>query len=332
MTVALSVGVEVVGDGAGTPGGDARRPVRGIATLARRLEDAGVAYWVIGAERGEPTDATHATLDPSLLATVAARHTSTLGLVVAAAAHRDHPYNLARRLISVDHAAQGRAGWLALDFDHSTALNAATDTWAGAELGPVHTADAVAAVRTLWRTWPLESVVGDRSTGVFADTTQIRRADVHRGYRIAGPLNVPGSAQGDLPVWQQVFGGDAGSADGADVAVVEHGDPVPRGRPTVVRLRSIQRIGSVLERLSGDGEVAGVLVRLTLHALAPFLDGALPAARQRGLVAANPGGSPPIPTRPASLRQRLNLPVPQQPDLAAHALAFDSVPNPGGRL
>lgn len=328
MTVALSVGVEVVGDGAGEAGSTVANPVRGIASLARRLEDAGVAYWVIGAERGERSDATHATLDPSLLATVAARHTATLGLVVAAAAHRDHPYNLARRLVSVDHAAHGRVGWLALDFDHGTALNAATDTWLGAELGPEHTADAVAAVRALWRTWPLESVVGDRDTGVFADTSRIRRADVLRGYRITGPLNVPGSVQGDLPVWQQAVPGDGTSVEEADLAVIEDGDQAPRGRPVVVRLRSIQRIGSVLEKVSGSGEVAGVLVRLAPHALTPFLDGALPVARQRGLVAAGiPTGQP-----PTSLRQRLNLPVPQQPDLAGHALAFDSAPNPGGRL
>ena len=324
MTVALSVGVEVVGDGAGEPGSAADRPVRGIASLAQRLEAAGVGYWVLGAERGERSDATHATLDPSLLATVAARHTSSLGLVIAAAAHRDHPYNLARRLLSVDHAAQGRVGWLALDFDHGTALNAATDTWLGDELGPAHTADAVAAVRTLWRTWPLKSVVGDRATGVFADTDQIRRADVARGYRIAGPLNVPGSAQGDLPVWRQAIPGADASVSGADIVVVEEGAPVPAGKPVVVRVRTIARIGSVLERLSANGNVAGVVVRLDSHTLTPFLDGALPEARRRGFVLTA--------TKPVSLRELLNLPVPQQPDLAGHALAFASAPNPGGRL
>lgn len=323
MTVALSVGVEVVGDGVGELGGTPS-PVRDVASLAQRLEAAGVGYWIIGAERGERSDATHVTLDPSLLATVAARHTSALGLVVAAAAHRDHPYNLARRLLSVDHAARGRVGWLALDFDHGTALNAATDTWLGDELGPAHTADAVAAVRTLWRTWPLKSVVGDRATGVFADTAQIRRADVALGYRIAGPLNVPGSVQGDLPVWRQAISGIDASVSGADIVVVEEGSPVPAGRPAVVRVRSIQRIGSVLERLSANGNAAGIVVRLAPHALIPFLDGALPEARRRGFVASG--------TRSASLRQRLHLPVPQQPDLAGHALAFDSAPNPGGRL
>ncbi len=323
MTVALSVGVEVVGDGVGELG--TAGPVRDIAALAQRLEAAGVGYWVLGAERGEHSDATHATLDPSLLATVAARHTSALGLVVAAAAHRDHPYNLARRLLSVDHAARGRVGWLALDFDHGTALNAATDTWLGDELGPAHTSDAVAAVRTLWRTWPLESVVGDRTTGVFADTDQIRRADVARGYRIAGPLNVPGSRQGDLPVWRQAVAGTDASVSGADVVVVEEGAPVPAGRPVVVvRVRSIQRIGSALERLSANGNAAGVVVRLAPHALTPFLDAALPEARRRGFVDSG--------ARPGSLRQQLQLPVPRQPDLAGHALAFASAPNPGGRL
>ncbi|PBJ66354.1 luciferase, partial [Mycobacterium avium subsp. hominissuis] len=169
MAVALSVGIELAGDGIGE-----RSPASGIAGLAHRLESAGVHYWVIGADRTEPPAAP--SLDASVIATVAARHSSHLGLVVAAAPHRDHPYNLARRLVSVDHAARGRVGWFALDADRRIALGAGADTWTGAALGPAHTAEAIAAVRTLWRTWPFASVLGDRSTGVFTDTTRLRRA------------------------------------------------------------------------------------------------------------------------------------------------------------
>ncbi|MGV9797438.1 hypothetical protein ACWDTP_05200 [Mycobacterium sp. NPDC003449] len=203
MTSQLSVGIEILDDGYGAyqrPGGD--RSSRGVAVLADRLESAGVHYWVLGSGPGELGSSTGVSLDPSLVATVAARHSTNLGLVVAAAAHRDHPYNLARRLLSVDHAAQGRVGWFALDADRRIALNAVADTWTGAGLSAAHTAEAVGAVRTLWRTWPLESVVGDLAAGVFADTSLIRRADVRGRYSIAGPLNVPGSVQGDLPVWQ----------------------------------------------------------------------------------------------------------------------------------
>lgn len=323
MTFALSVGVEVVGDGFEDGSSLTNGRVGGIASLAGRLEAAGVSYWLIGAERGEKPVTKSATLDPSLVATVAARHSTDLGLVVAAAAHRDHPYNLARRLVSADHAAGGRLGWLALDFDHGIALNAVTDTWTGATLAPAHTADAVDAVRTLWRTWPLESVVGDRSGGVFADPSQIRRADVTRGYSISGPLNVPGSAQGDLPVWRQWTPADPASVGGADLAVVEDGDELPDGLPAVVRLRTIQRIGAALERTALADGVVGVLLRLEKNSLATVLDGILPVARRRGLIA--------DPTR-GTLRHRLRLPVPTAPDVSTKPPAFAPAPNPGGRL
>ena len=125
-------------------------------------------------------------------------------------------------------------------------------------------------------------------------------------------------------MWRQAVAGIDASVSGADIVIVEEGTPVPTDRPAAVRVRSIQRIGTVLERLSANGNAAGVVVRLAPHALTPFLDGALPEARRRGFVDSG--------ATPGSLRQRLHLPVPDQPDLAGHALAFASAPNPGGRL
>ncbi|MFV8052466.1 LLM class flavin-dependent oxidoreductase [Mycobacterium sp. 48b] len=319
MGASLTVGVEVAGDGLGR----LDVGVAGIAGLAGQLETAGVTYWVIGADRGEANDVTVEGLDPSLLATIAARHTSQLGLVVAAAAHRDHPYNLARRLVSVDHAAHGRVGWLALDFDHSIALNATTDTWTGAELDAEHTDDAVVAVRALWRTWPLDSVVGDLDTGVFSDVSRIRRADVHNEYDIAGPLNVPGSVQGDLPVWRQTGSARDSAAGAADHVIVEDGDPIPVTGKVVVRLRSAGSIDATLERIARHPKVSGVLLRLDPTELDHVLHEVVPAARKRGLLGDRGNGT---------LREQLGVPAPGAPDLTRNPAAFETVPNPGGRL
>ncbi|OBJ82213.1 luciferase [Mycobacterium sp. 1245852.3] len=308
MPATLSVGIEVAGDGTG-----GQSPARGVAGLAHRLESAGVHYWVIGADRSEPSDAV--ALDASLVATVAARHSTTLGLVVAASVHRDHPYNLARRLLSVEHAAPGRVGWFALDADRRIGLDAVADTWTGAALGPAHTAAAIEAVRTLWRTWPYASVVGDRATGVFADTAQIRRADVHGAYRITGPLNVPGSPHGDPPVWQR---GGVATAN-ADVVVVEDGDPAPDG--AVVRVRSVGH--AALDRVAATPGARGVLLRVTPDSLPAVLDDVVAAAQRRGVLA-TPGAG--------TLRQRLRLSEPAGPDLSAHRRAFDGAPNAGARL
>ncbi|GAB1811195.1 LLM class oxidoreductase [Mycobacterium sp. MUNTM1] len=308
MPATLSVGIEVAGDAIGD-----QSPVRGVAGLAHRLESAGVHYWVIGADRAEPVGAS--SLDASLVATVAARHSTRLGLVVAASVHRDHPYNLARRLLSVEHAAPGRVGWFALDADRRIGLNAVADTWTGAALGPAHTAVAIEAVRTLWRTWPYASLVGDRATGVFADTAQIRRADVQGTYRITGPLNVPGSPHGDPPVWQQAGAPTANP----DVVVVEDGDPVPDG--AVIRVRSVDH--AALDRVAATPGVRGVLLRVTPDALPAVLDDVVAPAQRRGIAAAPPAGT---------LRQQLRLPACAVPDLSAHRRAFDGAPNAGARL
>jgi alkanesulfonate monooxygenase SsuD/methylene tetrahydromethanopterin reductase-like flavin-dependent oxidoreductase (luciferase family) len=307
----MSVGIEI------TDGGSWSRA--DIAAVTQQLERAGVHYWVLGADRGDPVADSRESLDPSLVATVAARHSTELGLVIAAAAHRDHPYNLARRLLSVDHAAQGRVGWLALDGDHRIGLDTTVDAWTGGALDAGHTAEAVAAVRTLWRTWPLDSVLGDRATGVFTDASRIRRADVRGGgYSIAGPLNLPGSTQGDLPVWQH-----AGPAvRDADLAVIEEAEPVP-GWPAVVRLRAVDDIVPNLERLARTPNAVGVLLRLTADDLDEVLGELVPDARRRGLLA--------LPRR-GTLRRRLRLPLPTSPDLSTHRLAFAGAPNAGGRL
>jgi hypothetical protein len=90
----------------------------------------------------------------------------------------------------------------------------------------------------------------------------------------------------------------------------------------VVRIRTTDQLDTTLDRLARTPAV-GVLLRLAASELDSVLDDVLPAARRRSVV-----GSPGTGT----LRERLGLPVPSTPDLADHALAFDTVPNPGGRL
>ncbi|MGV9797437.1 hypothetical protein ACWDTP_05195 [Mycobacterium sp. NPDC003449] len=106
------------------------------------------------------------------------------------------------------------------------------------------------------------------------------------------------------------------------MVVVDDGDPVPP-RPTVVRVRTTASAAAVLDRLAGTPDVIGILWRSPPDALGPILDAVLPAARRSGVLAAATGGT---------LRERLGLPAPGAPDLSGHPLAFESAPNPGGRL
>ncbi|ASR01692.1 LLM class flavin-dependent oxidoreductase [Gordonia rubripertincta] len=168
-----------------------------------------------------PSPAERPGIDPSVAATVLAHLTSTVGLIVSAAPLRDHPYNLARRIASIDHASAGRAGLAIAIADPAVPCGS---PWTTAK--PVDAAaDAVVAVRELWRSFPVKVIVADRESGVFAESHHIVAID-HRGaYDITGPLQVPTSPQ----VWPPVIAWAGPGTDPVDtVADVVIGTDDPR--------------------------------------------------------------------------------------------------------
>lgn len=166
------------------------------------------AFAVVGIDRLAGPGATPAAtdLDPSLLATALASYGGP-PVVLAATAHIDLPYNLARRALSVDHFTRGRSGVLLGSRDPRGRTEKA---WSGAglgttaELGPDTAADTARAIAGLWQSWPADSVIGDKETGILVRSERIRRVD-HRGAAVtAGPLSIPGSLQGTpVLVWYE---------------------------------------------------------------------------------------------------------------------------------
>lgn len=140
-------------------------------------------------------------IDPSIIATALA----TAGgppVVIAGAAHHDLPYNLARRVLSLDHLTHGRAGLLLGIRDargHGDNAWGAAGLNDGAELSAVTSADAALAIAELWQSWPIDSVVADQGTGILVHSDRIVQIDHHGVVDIAGPLSVPTSLQ-DSPV------------------------------------------------------------------------------------------------------------------------------------
>ncbi|MFC8529835.1 hypothetical protein [Nocardia sp. NPDC057227] len=157
----------------------------------------GAAFAVIGIDRLDP-DVPASDLDPSLLGTALAAAGGP-AVLVAAAAHIDLPYNLARRILSLDHLTRGRAGVLLGVRD---TRGRTPDAWSGAglgtgaELGPETAAEVVRALTRLWWSWPLASVVADRESGILVRSDRIRRVDQRGVVTTAGPLSVPASVQG----------------------------------------------------------------------------------------------------------------------------------------
>ncbi|WP_171061436.1 LLM class flavin-dependent oxidoreductase [Rhodococcus zopfii] len=146
------------------------------------------AFTVVGIDRlSAPEDSqSPADVDPSVVATALAAEGAG-PLLVSAVARREHPYNLARRVLSLDHLSHGTSGLV---------LGQGNPHGAG-EGGEDSTApDTAAAVTGLWQSWPRDSIIGDKDAGVLVDAARIRRVDHTGVVDVAGPLSVPSSLQG----------------------------------------------------------------------------------------------------------------------------------------
>ncbi|MEV7084556.1 hypothetical protein AB0O07_01420 [Streptomyces sp. NPDC093085] len=150
-------------------------------------------------------------LDTSAVAGYLAGHFPEPGWIVDAPTTHNPPYNLARRVLSLDRASAGRTG-LALRAGDGDAVTSAAlpDSALAGSTGPGSTATDAEAVERgarwaeyatvltrLWESFPAAALLGDQDSGLFAETAAIRPVD-HEGrfYRVAGPLDGPSSPQG----------------------------------------------------------------------------------------------------------------------------------------
>lgn len=137
-------------------------------------------------------------LEPLTLLTALSQHTSRIGLIATVSSTYNEPYNLARRLASVDHVSAGRAGW-------NIVTSAGADEAANFGLTdrPDHAAryaradEFLTVAKALWDSWEAEAVLGDKFTGRYGDLARLHRID-HSGdhFAVAGPLNVERPPQG----------------------------------------------------------------------------------------------------------------------------------------
>ncbi|MFT4043510.1 MAG: LLM class flavin-dependent oxidoreductase [Gordonia sp. (in: high G+C Gram-positive bacteria)] len=190
-------------------------------------------------------------IDPTIAAITLAQYIYRAGLIVAAAPQRDHPYNLARRLASLDHATRGRIG-LAIATTDPAAPDGSPWTTASPDIAA---ADAVVAIRDLWRSFPVDAIVADHQTGVFSHSERIVAID-HRGaFDITGPLQVPTSPQLLPPVLAWRASASAATTDTtvltevADLIVDESDE-----RFRVYTPRSVSELRDLLAEIPGLDE------------------------------------------------------------------------------
>lgn len=161
-------------------------------------------------------------LEPTLLLAVLAEATERIGLIATLSTTYNEPFNVARRLASLDHISGGRAGW---NIVTTHTVDAARNF--GLDDVPLHrdryarADEYVEVCRKLWDSWLDDAILADKDAGVWGDNGRLCPAG-HAGeyFRVAGALNVPRSPQG-YPLLVQ-----AGSSEDGRAFAAKHADAV----------------------------------------------------------------------------------------------------------
>jgi FMN-dependent oxidoreductase (nitrilotriacetate monooxygenase family) len=143
-------------------------------------------------------------LEPLTLLSAVATHTSHLGLVGTASSTYNSPFNLARRFASLDHISGGRAGWnVVTSFDTGTSKNYGLDEHLDYATRYGRALEAVQVIRGLWDSYEDDAFVADVERNIFLDPAKLHALDhVGEHFKVAGPLNISRSKQGQPVIFQ----------------------------------------------------------------------------------------------------------------------------------
>jgi FMN-dependent oxidoreductase (nitrilotriacetate monooxygenase family) len=202
-------------------------------------------------------------LEPFTLLTALSQHTSRIGLIATISSTYNEPYNLARRLASVDHVSGGRAGW-------NIVTSAGADEAAnfGLDQRPDHAArydradEFLTVAKALWDSWEREAVRPDKASGHYADPARLHAIDyAGNHFKVAGPLNVERPPQGH-PLLVQ-----AGSSDDGKNFAARHAEAIFTAHQTYERAADFYRDIKTRAKAAGR-DPDGVLV---LPGIVPFI-------------------------------------------------------------
>jgi FMN-dependent oxidoreductase (nitrilotriacetate monooxygenase family) len=143
-------------------------------------------------------------LEPLTLLSAVATHTTNIGLVATASSTYNSPFNLARRLASLDHISNGRAGWnVVTSFDSQVSKNFGLDEHLDYATRYGRALEFVEVARGLWDSYEDDAFPADVERGVFLDPAKLHALN-HAGehFKVAGPLNLSRSRQGQPVIFQ----------------------------------------------------------------------------------------------------------------------------------
>jgi FMN-dependent oxidoreductase (nitrilotriacetate monooxygenase family) len=150
-------------------------------------------------------------LEPTVLLTAVAMATERIGVVATASTSYNHPYNLARRIASVDHISRGRAGWNAVTTAGDAAARNFGQSGAAFHSERYRRADEfIDVVTKLWGSWDADAIAPDVDAGVFGRRDAVHPIG-HAGefFSVEGALTTPRTPQG-RPVIVQAGASEGG--------------------------------------------------------------------------------------------------------------------------
>jgi FMN-dependent oxidoreductase (nitrilotriacetate monooxygenase family) len=163
--------------------------------------------------------------EPTIVATLMAQATKSLGVVPTLSTFAYHPYLVARIVGTLDQISAGRGGWnMVTGSSDFAAQNFGMDALPPHDTRYEMAHEFIDVVMKLWDSWEPDAIVADRKTGVLVDPEKVHTID-HRGkfYASRGPLNSGPAPQG-RPVIAQAGGSGPGRAIAAKYAdtIVAH--------------------------------------------------------------------------------------------------------------
>jgi alkanesulfonate monooxygenase SsuD/methylene tetrahydromethanopterin reductase-like flavin-dependent oxidoreductase (luciferase family) len=198
------------------------------------------ALFIVDSQFINPTYPSHYLnrLEPLTLLSAVATHTASIGLVATASSTYNSPFNLARRLASLDHISGGRAGWnVVTSFDTSTSKNYGLDEHLDYATRYGRALEAVQVIRGLWDSYEDDAFVADVERNVFLDPAKLHALDhVGEHFKVAGPLNLSRSRQGQPVIFQAGVSEDGRNLD--HVVIFTGASPVVAGTDEEAARRS----------------------------------------------------------------------------------------------
>ncbi|MGY1602488.1 LLM class flavin-dependent oxidoreductase [Geodermatophilus sp. SYSU D00815] len=223
--------------------GDASVDVRWYIARAQEAEAAKFDHVFIVDSQFITPDSPHhylSRLEPLTLLSAIAVHTRHIGLVGTLTTSYNEPFDVARRLASLDHISGGRAGWnVVTSGDAGTAGNYGRDEHYDYATRYGRALEHVRVAQGLWDSYEADAFPRDKERGVFFDRTRLHALE-HQGefFSVVGPLNIERSPQGQ-PVIFQAGDSEEGRDLGAGIAdaIFTHAQTLEQARAFRTELR-----------------------------------------------------------------------------------------------